>query len=70
MLAEYDKRKDSDLPLDVCLKKAVKPRFCNTSPMDLGNLGETQILDNHHLPLADYPNQWIILNVNNFKIGS
>lgn len=46
VLAEYDKRKDSDLPLDGFLKKAAKLPFYNTSPMDLGTLGETQILDN------------------------
>ena len=46
VLAEYDKRKDSDLPLDAFLKKAAKLPFYNTSPMDLGTLGETQILDN------------------------
>jgi len=46
VLAEYDKRKDLDLPLDAFLKKAAKLPFYNTSPMDLGNLGETQILDN------------------------
>jgi type I restriction enzyme M protein len=46
VLAEYDKRKDSDLPLDAFLKKAAGLPFYNTSPMDLANLGETQILDN------------------------
>ncbi len=46
VLAEYEKRKDSDLPLDAFLKKAAKLPFYNTSPMDLGTLGETQILDN------------------------
>lgn len=46
VLAEYEKRKDADLPLDAFLKKAAKLPFYNTSPMDLGNLGETQILDN------------------------
>ncbi|HFD87710.1 MAG TPA: SAM-dependent DNA methyltransferase [Gammaproteobacteria bacterium] len=46
VLAEYEKRKDSDLPLDAFLKKAAKLPFYNTSPMDLSSLGETQILDN------------------------
>lgn len=46
VLAEYEKRKDTDLPLDAFLKKAAKLPFYNTSPMDLGTLGETQILDN------------------------
>ncbi len=46
VLSEFEKRKDSDLPLDAFLKKAAKLPFYNTSPMDLGNLGETQILDN------------------------
>jgi type I restriction enzyme M protein len=46
VLAEYDKRKDADLPLDAFLKKAARLPFYNTSPMDLGTLGETQILDN------------------------
>ncbi len=46
VLKEYEKRKDSDLPLDVFLKKAAKLPFYNTSPMDLSTLGETQILDN------------------------
>lgn len=46
VLKEYQKRKDSDLPLDGFLKKAAKLPFYNTSPMDLGSLGETQILDN------------------------
>jgi type I restriction enzyme M protein len=46
VLAEYDKRKDADLPLDAFLKKAARLPFYNTSPMDLGTLDETQILDN------------------------
>jgi type I restriction enzyme M protein len=46
VLKEHDKRKDSDLPLDAFLKKAAGLPFYNTSPMDLANLGETQILDN------------------------
>lgn len=46
VLAEYEKRKDSDLPLEAFLKKAAKLPFYNTSPMDLGSLGETQVLDN------------------------
>jgi type I restriction enzyme M protein len=46
VLAEYEKRKDSDLPLDGFLKKAARLPFYNTSPMDLGTLGETQVLDN------------------------
>jgi len=41
VLAEYDKRKDSDLPLDAFLKKAAKLPFYNTSPMDLSTLGES-----------------------------
>ena len=36
MLAEYEKRKDANLPLDAFLKKAAKLPFYNTSPMDLG----------------------------------
>ncbi|KAA3626964.1 MAG: SAM-dependent DNA methyltransferase [Proteobacteria bacterium] len=46
VLAEYEKRKDSDLPLDAFLKKAAQLPYYNTSPMDLANLGETQVLDN------------------------
>ena len=46
VLKEYNKRKDSELPLDAFLKKAAKLPFYNTSPMDLANLGETQVLDN------------------------
>ncbi|MCA1805698.1 MAG: type I restriction-modification system subunit M, partial [Xanthomonadaceae bacterium] len=46
VLTEHEKRKDSDLPLDGFLKKAAKLPFYNTSPMDLGTLGETQVLDN------------------------
>ena len=46
VLAEYGKRKDDDVPIDRFLKKAAKQAFYNTSPMDLGSLGETQILDN------------------------
>jgi len=47
VLAEHDKRKDSDLPLGPFLVKAAGGlKFYNTSPMDLTNLGETQVLDN------------------------
>ena len=47
VLAEYEKRKDSDLPLGPFLEKAAGGlKFYNTSPMDLGSLGETQVLDN------------------------
>ena len=47
VLAEYDKRKDSDLPLGPFLEKAAGGlKFYNTSPMDLTSLGETQVLDN------------------------
>jgi type I restriction enzyme M protein len=46
VLAEYDKRKNSDLPLDAFLKKVAKLHFYNTSPMNLATLGETQIFDN------------------------
>lgn len=47
VLAEYEKRKDSDLPLDLFLEKATGGlKFYNTSPMDLTSLGETQMLDN------------------------
>jgi len=46
VLAEYEKRKDGDLPLEGFLKKAAKLPFYNTSPMELSSLGETQILDN------------------------
>jgi type I restriction enzyme M protein len=46
VLKECEKRKDLELPLDAFLKKAAKLPFYNTSPMDLANLGETQILDN------------------------
>jgi len=47
VLAEYEKRKDSDLPLGPFLEKASGGlKFYNTSPMDLASLGETQVLDN------------------------
>jgi len=47
VLAEYDKRKDSDLPMGPFLEKASGGlKFYNTSPMDLASLGETQVLDN------------------------
>ncbi|WP_230209950.1 type I restriction-modification system subunit M [Solemya velum gill symbiont] len=47
VLVEYDKRKDSDLPLGPFLEKAAGGlKFYNASPMDLTNLGETQVLDN------------------------
>lgn len=46
VLKEHGARKDSGLPLEAFLKKAAGQPFYNTSPMSLGNLGETQILDN------------------------
>ncbi len=46
VLDEHERLKDSDLPVEDFLKKAAKLPFYNTSPMDLGSLGETQILDN------------------------
>ena len=47
VLAEYEKRKDSDLPPGPFLEKAAGGlKFYNTSPMDLTSLGENQILDN------------------------
>ena len=50
VLAEYDKRKDSDLPLDAFLKKAAQLPFYNTSPMDLSS--QPLPLSARHLALS------------------
>ncbi len=46
VLDEYEAKKDLDMPLDAFLRKAADLPFYNTSPMDLGSLGESQVLDN------------------------